>query len=172
MDSATPRVELVVAMGANGVIGQQGAMPWRLSTDMKRFRAITMGCPVVMGRKTFASIGKALAGRANIVMTRDPAFQAPDVTLAGDFDQALDLARRQAAADGVESIFVIGGGQVYAQALPHADRLHVTHVGANPAGDTFFPRIDPAEWEEETAQNYPAGAKDSAATRYVIYRRR
>lgn len=169
--SIDPHIEMVVAMGSNGVIGRVGAMPWHLSTDLKRFKAITMGHPVVMGRKTFDSVGKALPGRINIVVTRSSGFSAPDTLVAGSLPEALDLARRRAEADS-GCVFVIGGGEIYAQALPIADRLHVTHVDAAPDGDTYFPQIDPAVWEVEDTLDCAAGPKDSFATRYAVYRRR
>ncbi len=166
------RVEIVVAVGSNGVIGNEGAMPWHLSTDLKRFKAITMGRPVVMGRRTYQSIGRALPGRTNIVVTRNARFQAPGVKVADSVEQALSMARRQAAADDIDSVCVLGGGQIYAQVMPIADRMHVTHVEAAPKGDTCFPGIDRSDWEIESEQVYPEGPKDSAATRYVIYRRK
>ena len=165
-------IEMVVAVARNGVIGRDGEMPWRLSTDLKRFKAVTLGRPVIMGRKTFLSIGKPLPGRTNIVVTRDPGFEAEGFEVTDSLESAVDIARRQAASDGVDSICVVGGGEIYRQMLPQADQLHITYVDAEPDGDTRFPAIDDAEWEIEQSQTVPAGPKDSAATRYVLYRRR
>ncbi len=169
-----PAVEiiLVVAVADNGVIGRDGDMPWRLSTDLKRFKANTMGRPVIMGRKTFQSIGKALAGRTNIVVTRDTSFAATDVTVADSVETALTIARQQAAKDGVDAVCIIGGGEVYRQTFEIADRILLTHVEAAPDGDTRFPAIDPALWDKEHEESIPAGEKDSVATRYAIYRRK
>ncbi len=166
------KVEMVVAIARNGIIGSDGDMPWRLSTDLKRFKAITLGCPVIMGRKTFQSIGKPLPGRSNVVITRDAEFAAEGFEAVTSPDAALVLAQERAHSDGAESVFVIGGGEIYRQMLPLADRLHVTFVDAEPEGDTRFPEIDETTWEVEHAEDVPAGPKDSAATRYVIYRRR
>jgi len=135
------RIRLVAAVAENGVIGRDGGMPWRLSTDMKRFKATTMGKPVVMGRKTWESFPKRpLPGRHNIVVTRDPTYAAEGASVAGSLDAALALAR----AEGAREACVIGGGEIYAAALPLADSLDATHILAEIDGDTYFPAIDPA----------------------------
>ncbi|WEX11380.1 dihydrofolate reductase [Chelativorans sp. AA-79] len=162
-------LSLVVAMAKNGVIGRAGGLPWRLSTDMKRFKAITMGKPVVMGRKTWESIGKPLPGRFNIVISRDPAYPAEGAAVAGSLDEAIRTAQGQGAGD---EICVIGGGEVYRQALPRATRLHVTHVEAEIEGDTYFPEIDDDAWKVVTRESVPAGEKDVYPTQYLIYERR
>lgn len=163
------RVRLVVAVAENGVIGRDGGMPWRLSTDMRRFKTITMGKPVIMGRRTWESLPKRpLPGRRNIVVTRDPAYAAAGATPARSLDEALAVAR----ADGAEEACVIGGGEIYAAALPLADTLDVTHILAEIDGDTLFPAIDPALWRTVSSEEQPAGEKDSHATRHVVYRRR
>ena len=163
------RIRLVVAVAENGVIGRDGAMPWRLSTDMKRFKATTTGRPVVMGRKTWESLPKRpLPGRLNIVVTRDAAYAAEGASVTASFDEALALAR----ADGAEETCVIGGGEIYAAALPLADSLDVTHILAEIDGDTRFPAIDPALWQEISSEEFPAGDRDSHATRHAVYRRR
>lgn len=169
--SARPAIALIAAVAENGVIGAGGAMPWRLATDMKRFKALTMGKPVIMGRKTFASIGKPLAGRANIVVTRERRFLAEGVTVAPDLAEAIAAATAAAARTGVGEVMVIGGGEIYAQAMPHADRLYVTHVHAAPEGDARFPRIDPGMWRAVAREAFAAGEKDSAATTFVTYER-
>ncbi len=163
------RVRVVVAVAENGVIGRDGDMPWRLSTDMKRFKATTMGKPVVMGRKTWVSFPKRpLPGRHNIVITRDPAYAAEGASVAASLEAALALAR----AEGAEEACVIGGGEIYAAALPLADSLDVTHILAEIDGDTYFPAIDPAIWREASSEDFPPGDKDSHATRHVVYERR
>ncbi|NYE02838.1 dihydrofolate reductase [Kineosphaera limosa] len=139
----TSEVVLVAAVAANGVIGADGGMPWHLPEDLRRFKALTMGHPMVMGRKTFEAIGRPLPGRRTIVVTRDRSWRHEGVESALDLGAALELA----ATDGVP-IAVVGGGQIYTQAMPVATRLEVTHIDAAPDGDTFFPAIDPATWRE------------------------
>lgn len=162
-----------VAIASNGVIGRDNGLPWRLSTDMKRFKAETMGKPVVMGRKTWDSFPrKPLPGRLNIVITRDPTFRADGAEVVHSLDDALTLARvRGRCVAGSDEICIIGGGEIYRMALPRADRLYVTHVLADPDGDTRFPPIDPNVWAPVHAEDVPAGEKDSHATRYVVYER-
>jgi dihydrofolate reductase len=167
-----PRVSIIVAVASNGVIGRDGDMPWRLSTDLKRFKSLTIGRPVIMGRKTFQSIGRPLPERTNIVVTRDEAFAAPDVVAVTSIREALRLARDQARSDAADEFFVIGGGQIYEMTLPYTTRLHVTHVEAMPDGDTKFPNIDPDDWELLQEVSVPVGDKDSAPTRYAVYERR
>jgi dihydrofolate reductase len=163
-------VALVVAVARNGVIGREGGLPWRLSTDMKRFKALTLGHPIVMGRRTWESFPKRpLPERTNIVVTRNADFSGEGAIRAANFEQALDIARRW---PGGEAVQVIGGGQIYAQAMPVADRLDVTHVLAEFEGDTLFPSIDPALWYEAHGEDVPAGPKDELATRYSVYLRR
>jgi dihydrofolate reductase len=167
-------VAIHVAIAKNGVIGSDGGLPWRLSTDMKRFKAGTMGKPIVMGRKTWESFPKRpLPGRQNIVITRDRDYRAEGADIVHSLDDALALARvRGRCAPGTDEICIIGGGEIYAQALPVADTLHVTHVMAEPDGDTRFPAIDPAVWERVSMEEIPAGEKDSHATVYAVYQRR
>lgn len=167
-------ISLVVAIARNGVIGREGDLPWRQSTDLKRFKAITLGKPIVMGRKTWESFPKRpLPGRENIVISRDISYDAPGASVVTSLGAALTLARTRARclATGDE-ICVVGGGQVYAEALPLADRLHVTHVEAEIDGDTRFPAIDAAQWIPVSENIVPAGEKDDHATRYVVYERR
>lgn len=166
-----PRVAIIAAVAENGVIGSDGDMPWRLSTDLKRFKQITMGKPVIMGRRTFQTLGKPLPGRTNIVVTRDPSFRADGVVTAGDLPAALAAASDAAGRAGSDEVFVIGGGQIYAAAIDRADRLYITHVDAQPAGDTHFPPIDPGKWRQLSSEPVPAGDKDSAATTYTVYER-
>ena len=168
--SGRPTVSIIAAVAENGVIGAHGAMPWRLSTDMKRFRLLTMGKPVIMGRKTFESIGKPLAGRLNVVVTGNPGFRADGIAVVPNLEAALALATDRAAEAG--EVVVIGGGQVYAAAMDLAARLYITHVAAEPVGDVHFPDIDPAVWRPVSQEEVPAGERDTAATRFVVYERR
>ena len=146
---------LVVARARNGVIGKDGAMPWHIPKDLKRFKRITVGKPVIMGRKTFESIGKPLPGRQNIVLTRDVGWRADGVTVAPNLAEAVAAAGLdpRARADG---IMVIGGAQVYAEALPSATRIELTEIDAEPAGDTLLPAFDPARWREVARETHPA----------------
>ena len=167
-----PKIVIVVAVSLNGVIGRDGGLPWRLSTDLKRFKALTLGKPVVMGRKTFASIGRPLPGRPNIVVTRDPEFSAEGVSVAASLDQALALGFAEASALGVDEVCVIGGGDIYRQTISRADTLHVTQVAAMVDGDTIFPDIDPAVFEKVFEEPLPQGEKDSHAMRFMTFRRK
>ena len=146
------RLALIAAVARNGVIGRDGDMPWHISADLKHFKATTMGKPIVMGRRTFESIGKALPGRPNIVVTRTADFAADDVEVAADFDQALALA----AAYGTDEVVVIGGGEIYAAALPRANRLYLTDIDLDVEGDVYFPALDRAQWHEVARQDHPA----------------
>src|SRR6476661_6150564 len=132
-----PEIVLIVAVADNGVIGSRGAMPWRLKSDIQRFKAITTGKPVVMGRKTFASIGRPLPGRTNIVVTRDTNFRAPGAVVTTSLADARAVARADALRRSVAEIAVIGGAEIYAQWMEVADRLEITEVHARPGGDTF-----------------------------------
>ena len=163
-------VSIIVAIAENGVIGAKGGMPWRLSTDLKRFKRDTMGKPVIMGRKTFESIGKPLPGRHNIVVTRDANWNAEGVSVAHSLEEALKVAESNAGDPDTE-ICIIGGGQLYGEAIGRADRLYVTHVMTEPEGDTYFPEIDQSEWKPVSREAFPAGEKDSADTLYVVYER-
>lgn len=163
-------VTFVVAIALNGVIGKDGGLPWRLSSDLKRFKADTIGRPMVMGRKTYEAIGRPLPGRTNIVITRDRDWKAEGVEVVDSLDAALDLARQSPGGMGENGeICVIGGGEIFREAMPIADRMKITHVLAEPDGDTFFPEIDPDSWRVIHSENIPAGEKDSHATRYAIY---
>lgn len=170
--SKTPRVSIVVAVAENGAIGASGDMPWKLSTDLKRFKALTMGKPMIMGRKTFESIGMALPGRVSIVVTRDKDWQAEGTVPVSSIEAGMALAAQIAEGSGQEEIVVVGGGEIYRQSIHHADVLHVTHVHARPDADTFFPDIDPAIFQEVSREEVPVGEKDSASTTYVVYERK
>ena len=165
---AKARIAIIAAVARNGVIGDAGGLPWRLSTDMKRFRELTLGKPVIMGRKTFDTIGGPLKGRTNIVVSRNSALAPAGVTVVPTLEKALATARG-VAADA--EIMVIGGGELYAASLGLADRLYITHVEATPPGDTHFPAIDPGTWQVVSSETVPAGERDSVRTTFVIYER-
>lgn len=149
-DFSRPALVLVAAMARNGVIGHQGHMPWHLPADLRHFKNVTTGHPVLMGRKTFEAIGKPLPGRRNIVISRSSPDLPTAVELAGSLDEALALCTN------VDRVMVIGGGEIYRQTLPLADRLELTLVDAEPEGDTRFPDYDPSEWTVEAMQARPA----------------
>jgi len=161
------RLILVAAVGRNGVIGDGHGMPWRLPSDMKRFRRLTMGKPVIMGRRTYESIGKPLADRLNIVVTRSQLAVAEGVRLAPDLDAALRLAW----GHPTEEIMIIGGGEIYRATVDRADALYITHVDAAPEGSVVFPAIDAAVWKPVSREAVVAEPNDSAATEFVIYER-
>ena len=174
MSAAKPHgvaIVLVAAVAENGVIGRDNALPFRQSSDLKRFKALTIGKPVLMGRKTFVSIGKPLPGRTNIVVSRDPGFNPDGVIVVRDLEQALRVARDDAERRGVGEIAAIGGTDIFTQLLPLADRLEITHVHARPEGDTYFPPIDATQWHPVARSDHPAGPQDEAGFSYVTYAR-
>jgi dihydrofolate reductase len=146
-------------------------LPWRLKSDLKHFRALTMGRPVLMGRKTFASIGRPLPGRTNIVVSRDPSFAAPGAVVATRIEDALTAATGDALRRNVNEIMVVGGAHIYAALMARADRLEITRVHARPDGDAEFPDIDPALWRETERTECPAGPEDEAAFTLTTFRR-
>jgi dihydrofolate reductase len=168
----SPEIVLIVAVADNGVIGCRGAIPWRLKSDMKRLKALTMAKPVVMGRKTFVSIGRPLPGRTNIVVTRDASFRARGAVVTTSAADARATARGEALRRFATEIAVIGGAQIYSEWMDIADRLEVTEVHARPEGDTYFALIDAAIWKEVARERHPAGPDDSVDFSYVTYRRR
>lgn len=163
---------LIVAVAENGVIGRDNTIPWRLKADQQRFKAMTMGKPVVMGRKTFVSLRRPLPGRTNIVVTRDADFQTPGAVVTTSFGIACDIAAADANRRGVGEIAIIGGVDIYRLALPSAGRLEVTEVHTEVEGDTHFPVVDASVWQETARTRHPASADDSADYSYVTYRRR
>jgi dihydrofolate reductase len=163
---------LVAAVAENGVIGHDGKLPWRLPSDLRHFRNVTLRHPVVMGRKTYQAIGKPLPGRTNVVVTRDRSFAAPGVVSTGGVDQALAVARGDALRRGVAEIMVIGGADLYGQTIGCAARLEITLVHARPQGDSVFPPIDPTRWREIRRSEHTAGADDDAAFAFLTYERR
>ena len=154
------KIVLVAAIGENNVIGRDGQLPWRLKSDLQHFRRVTINKPVVMGRKTYESMGKALKDRTNIVLTRDLSLIAPDTVLATSMDAALSYASEDAKRRGIDEIMVIGGGGVFDRLMSKADRLEITHVHASPDGDAMFPPIDGAAWRETARTAYKAGPDD------------
>jgi dihydrofolate reductase len=166
------KIVLVAAIGENNVIGRDGQLPWRLKSDLQHFRKLTINKPVIMGRKTYASIGKPLKDRTNIVLTSDLGLAAPGTVLASSMDEALALARQDAAARGVDEIMIIGGSDVFAAMMPVADRLEITHVHASPDGDVTFPPIDPAVWREVERTEHARGPQDDSDFTVAAYLRR
>jgi dihydrofolate reductase len=157
-----PKLTLVVAVAKNGVIGRDGGLPWRLSSDMKRFKAATMGKPVLMGRKTWDSLPKKpLPGRQNLILTRDADFKADDAWVYTDLDAMLASARAMAEAAGVEEACVIGGAQLYNAVLPQANRIILTEVNLSPDGDAHL-NLDLSEWREVSAEHVERSEKDDA----------
>ncbi len=162
---------LLAAVAENGVIGRGNALPWRLKSDMQHFRALTMGKPVVMGRKTYLSIGKPLAGRTTIVVSRDRAFAASGILAAQDLDAALAAARGDALRRNADTIVVAGGADLYAQALPMAARLAITEVHKSVDGDARLPPIDPKVWREIERIEQQGGTEDEFPFAFVAYER-
>ena len=165
-------IVLMAAVADNGVIGLEGGIPWRLKSDLQRFKMTTMGKPVVMGRKTFLSLRRPLPGRTNIVITRDRGFRGAGAVVTTSVSNALAVARGDALRRFVTEIAVIGGEEIYVQWMGQADRLEITEVHLTPVGDTHFPPIDKAVWEEVSRTENPAGPDDSAASACVSYVRR
>ncbi|GAA4662892.1 dihydrofolate reductase [Bartonella pachyuromydis] len=165
-------IYLIAAVAENGVIGCEGAMPWRLSTDLQRFKALTFGKPVIMGRKTWDSLGKPLLGRANIIITRNCTLKAEGAIIVHSLSQACSVAKRRAAQDGADAIFIIGGGEIFQQGLHIADKIFLTEVLASIKGDSFFPVFDKEKWTLVQTQYIPEGNKDSHPTRFVVYERK
>jgi dihydrofolate reductase len=163
---------LVAAVARNRVIGADGALPWRLSSDLKRFRALTWGKPLVIGRKTFDSIGRALPGRDTIVVTRDPALAPTGVFIARSIEAALDLAVDRAHVMDANEIIVAGGGEIYAQTIARARGLFITEVALDAEGEARFPLIDPREWLEVKRAKGDRGPRDDADFAFVEYERR
>ncbi len=161
-------VAIVVAVAENGVIGRNGQLPWRMPTDLKRFRALTLGKPVVMGRKTYESIGKPLDGRDNIVISRGKDFSAAGIHVAAGMDEALALARALAARRGADEIMVIGGAEVFRAALPHTERIYLTLVRGRPEGDTILDPFDPAAWRETSRETLAQTPNDQFPADFVV----
>jgi dihydrofolate reductase len=170
MPGASPPLSIVAAIARNRVIGSKGELPWRLSADLKRFRRITLGHPVIMGRKTYESIvrslGRPLPERHNIVITRSAGFLAPGCSTANSLQSAISTAAQITA----DEAFIIGGAEIYRLALPKAVRMHLTEIDADFEGDAFFPSFDPAQWRETVRE--PGPAEKGLSYSFVTYERR
>ncbi|MBU6504739.1 MAG: type 3 dihydrofolate reductase [Betaproteobacteria bacterium] len=163
---SAPRLSLIVAMTENRIIGANNAMPWHLPADLAFFKATTLGHPVIMGRKTFESIGRALPGRRNIVVSRNPGY------LAEGCDTVTDMVQSLQQAGPAPEIFVIGGAQLFELALPQAQRIYLTRIHATLDGDTFFPELDPAEWQEISRQHHSRDPKNAFDLTFLTLERR
>lgn len=159
------KVTIIAAMARNRAIGLDGEMPWHLPAELKHFKESTMGKPIVMGRKTWESIGRVLPGRQNIVVTRNPSFQAPGCTLAGSLELAMDLAQG-------EEVMIIGGGQLYQLAMAVADRMILTRVDCEPDADTWFPEWQPQDWRQASVRNESANEKNPHAYQVIEWVRK
>lgn len=166
------QIALVAAVAENGIIGRDGDMPWRLRDDLAWFKKVTLGKPIVMGRKTFLSIGKALPGRPNIVVTRQTDFSVANVQICHELDTAVALARGLAKDDQQSEICIIGGGEIYQQMLARADRLYLTRVHAQIDGDTLFPTLNPDDWAVTPAGTSGADERNSHACSFFIFDRK
>lgn len=155
-------ISFVVAMARNGVIGKDNQLPWRLPADLRHFKTVTMGKPIIMGRKTFDSIGRPLPGRTNIVVTRDPAYRAEGCVVAHSIEAGL------AAAGDAEEVMVIGGADFYRQLLPRTDRIYLTLIDAEVEGDTWFPELDPARWHERSREDHVADADNPYPYSFIV----
>ncbi|MEW6768779.1 MAG: dihydrofolate reductase [Pseudomonadota bacterium] len=167
-----PEIVFVVAVAENGVIGRDNALPWRLKSDLQRLKKMTIGKPVVMGRRTFESIGRPLPDRTNIVVTRDGSFKADGIVVAASLDDARKLASEDALRRNVTEIMVLGGAEIFKQWMEFADRLEVTEVHAKPDGDTRIDLVDAAKWQEVARERHTKAEGESADYSYVTYRRR
>jgi dihydrofolate reductase len=165
------KVVLVAAIGENGVIGREGQLPWKLRSDLQHFRRVTTNHPIIMGRKTYESIGRVLPERTNIVVTRDLGLVAPGTVLATSMDAAFGYAREDAARRGVDAVMVVGGSYIFALTMADADVLEITRVHATPHGDVKFPEIDPAQWREVRSERHARGPHDDAEFTVLTYAR-
>ena len=161
-------VSIIVAMDRRGGIGKDNRLPWRLSADLKRFKELTMGHHIVVGRRTFESIGKPLPGRQTIVVTRNETYQAEGCSTARSVDDALDLAR----ARGETEVFICGGAEVYREAMPRANRMYVTDVHAEVEADTTFPEFDRSKWVERESSDREADETNQYATTFQVFERK
>ena len=164
-------ISLIAAVARNNVIGAAQTIPWRIPSDFAWFKQTTMGKPMVMGRKQFETFPKPLAGRPHIVVTRQQDYAPADVIVRHSLDEALGVAKGLAESSGVDEVMVIGGGDIYAQAMPLADRLYISHVDLAPEGDVRFPPIDPAVWRVVAEPDMPRSEKDGASYAIRIYER-
>ena len=163
------KMSLIVAVSRNGVIGLDNQLPWHLPDDLQYFKSVTMGKPLVMGRKTYDSIGRPLPGRTNIVITRDASWSAPGVNVATTLDDALLLARKACLDSGVDEVMVIGGEQIYKAAIPQATRLYLTKVHGEVEGDASFTGFDESEWALKTQEKHPASGSNPHDYSFCVY---
>ena len=159
------RLSIIVAMARNRVIGADGAIPWRLPNELKLFKSVTMGHHIIMGRKTYESIGRLLPGRTTVIVTRQADYRVPGALIAHSLEAAID------ACDGDDEVFVIGGGELYKAALSLADRMYLTTVDAEPDGDTYMPEVDPADWRMTSSQSFEADDRHRYSYRFAVYDR-
>jgi dihydrofolate reductase len=167
-----PKLVAVVARARNGVIGVGNGLPWRLPSDLKRYKARTWGRPMIMGRRTWESIGRPLPGRESVVVTRNPDFAAPGAHVARSLPESLDIARRLACEMGAPEIIVAGGAEIYRALLDQTHMIELTEVALDIPGDAHFPELAPKEWEEIARETPPRGEKDEADFSSVTLRRR
>jgi len=170
--TTSARITFVVAVAENGVIGRNGELPWRLPTDLKRFRKLTLGKPVIMGRKTYESIGKPLDGRHTIVVTRQPGYAPAGVHVVASVEDAIALGHRLAAERGADEVAVIGGAAIFAAVLARADRVFLTRVHGAPDGDVHFPALDARHWVEVVREPMPQGPNDQFPADFIVLDRR
>lgn len=166
------RLALIVAQAENRVIGNQNRLPWHLPEDLKYFKAVTLGKPIIMGRKTFESIGRPLPGRTNIVVTRDASYQREGIEVVHSLPQALERAEQIGVINGSEEVMLIGGAELYSQALPYCQRLYLTQVHAEVEGDAYFPELNHTDWSELGCERHePSGCNPFAYSFMVLERR-
>ena len=163
------KLSMIVAVAENGVIGRNNSLPWYLPNDLKYFKKTTMGKPVIMGRKTYESIGKPLPGRTNIVITRQADYQPEGVKVVNSVEAARELAESVCLIDGQDEAMIMGGAEIYALALPHTDRLYLTEVHADVEGDAFFPEYDKASWQEVAREDFAAEGPNPYNYSFVVY---
>lgn len=168
----TIRIAFAVAVAENGVIGNKGQLPFRLPSDLKHFRKTTIDKPIIMGRKTYDSIGKPLDRRDNIVVTRDASFAAPGVLVAHDLASALAIGRKLAAARGADEVVIIGGAEIFRASVADTDRIYLTMVHARPEGDVFLDPFDPVIWAETERRSMPRAADDEFPADFIILDRK
>ncbi len=162
------RISIIVAMDEGRLIGNEGGMPWHLPADLRFFKSVTMGKPIIMGRSTWESIGKPLPGRTNIIITRNADFQAEGCRLAHSVDEALAIAEEESA----EEVMIVGGGGIYEQVLDRVGRLYLTRIAAHLIGDTHFPVINPDEWQEISRQEHKADGDNPFDLEFVVLDRK
>ena len=172
MSTEQPVTSMIVAAARNGVIGRDNALPWRLPDDLRYFRRVTMGKPVIMGRRTFESIGRPLPGRDNIVVSRNPQFTAAGMHVVHDLDQAYTVASASARASGAKELMLLGGAQLYAAALPQIQRIYLTRVHADIPGDARLPELDEGSWYEISREDHAAGNNNEFPFSFIVLERR